>query len=228
MTSAPASLRLILVGKQGAGKGTQAVRLSDHFGIPHISTGDVFRAAVSSGTDLGYRVKSVIDIGELVSDELTGEVVRERLSQSDAGNGFLLDGYPRNERQVADLDAMLAPNEVDLVIDLEVPTDVAIERLSSRRVCSNCGAIYGADNMPKNPLVCDICGGEVVQRDDDKPEAIRQRLALYEEQTSPMLSHYRQQGKVATVEGLGTADEVFARLVAAIEDGVALETTISN
>lgn len=218
------TLRLVLFGKQGAGKGTQAKRLSSHYGVPHISTGDVFRAEIASGSELGYRVKSIIEEGGLVSDELTNEVVKERLSQSDVADGFLLDGYPRTQTQVDGLSMMLAPDDVDLIVNLDIPTDVAIERLSSRRVCRNCGAIYGANHMPRNPLVCDVCGGEVIQRDDDKPEAIRQRLSVYESQSQPLLEYYDAKNKVVTVDALGEPDDVFNRLIAAIDDAVAAES----
>jgi adenylate kinase len=214
------SFRLILLGKQGAGKGTQAARLSEHYKIPHASTGDLFRAAVGSGTELGYRVKSILDSGHLVSDELTNEIVRERLQQPDVAEGFLLDGYPRTQSQVNALTEMLAPNEIDLVINLDIPDELAIARLSSRRVCRKNGHIYGADHLPKNPLICDICGSELIQRDDDKPDAIRKRLDLYEDQTAPILKHYGDLGKLVTVDGSGTVDEVFNKITSVIEDSL--------
>jgi adenylate kinase len=210
--------RLVLLGKQGAGKGTQCVRLSRHYVIPHISTGDMLRSAVKEGTDFGLRAKEVMDRGDLVSDEIMGGVVAERLAQDDALNrGYVLDGFPRTVPQAEVLAKITAAEPLDLVIDLAVPTEVVLERLASRRVCSDCGANYSVDHPPKYGWVCDNCGGEVVQRADDTPEAIQKRLDLYERETSPLVAWYAERKLMVEVDGLGPADEVTARLVAAVD-----------
>lgn len=210
--------RLVILGKQGAGKGTQCVRLARHYVIPHISTGDIFRAALRSGTDLGRRLKSYLDAGDLVPDEVTIEVVRDRLEQDDTKrHGFILDGFPRTIHQADQLSKLLAPDDVDLAIDLELPTEMAVERLASRRVCRDCQTIYGPSSMPSVDGVCDYCGGEVVQRDDDTEEAIRRRLALYEKETEPIITWYLERDMLVTVDGTGDADDVTSRLVRAID-----------
>jgi adenylate kinase len=210
--------RLVLLGRQGAGKGTQCVRLSRHFVIPHISTGDMLRAAVKEGTEFGLKAKEVMDRGDLVSDEIMGGVVRERLSQDDAlGRGYVLDGFPRTVPQAELLAEVTEDAPLDLVIDLVVPTDVVLERLAARRVCVDCNTNYSVDQPPKYGWVCDNCGGEVVQRDDDTPAAIQKRLDNYERATAPLIAWYSDRKLLVEVDGLGAADEVTARLVAAID-----------
>jgi adenylate kinase len=212
--------RLVLLGRQGAGKGTQCVRLSRHYVIPHISTGDMLRSAVKEGTEFGLKAKEVMDRGELVSDEVMGGVVDERLASDDTHNrGYVLDGFPRTVGQaeaLAEITAGLgAPLHV--VVDLEVAEDIVIERISKRRVCVDCGTNYSVDSPPKYPWTCDNCGGEVQQRDDDTEEAIRHRLELYSKQTAPLIAWYGERDLLEIIDGLGPTDDVTARLIASID-----------
>ena len=210
--------RLVLLGKQGAGKGTQCVRLARHYVVPHISTGDMFRAAVKSGSEFGQKAREFMDAGELIPDDVVIGVVRERLDQDDTkSRGFILDGFPRNTFQADALAKILAPRGIDLCIDLEVPTEDVLRRLASRRVCSTCGTNFSTEVPPKHNWTCDMCGGEVVQREDDTEEAIRRRLVLYEEQTAPLITWYLQRDKLVAVDGLGSPDEVTLRIVRAID-----------
>jgi adenylate kinase len=210
--------RLVVLGKQGAGKGTQCVRLARHYVIPHISTGDMFRAAVKGGTEFGRKAKEYMDTGELVPDDVVIGVVRERLDQDDTKErGFCLDGFPRTVGQAEALERLLAPRGLDLVLDLEVPTDVVLRRLAGRRVCQDCGSNYSMDNPPKSAWICDSCGGEVVMREDDTEAAIRRRLDLYEKETAPLIAWYMRADKLVAVDGIGTPDEVTNRLVRAID-----------
>lgn len=210
--------RLILLGRQGAGKGTQCVRLSRHFVVPHISTGDTLRAAVREGTELGVMAKRVMDEGGLVSDEIMVGLVRERLSQPDAlGRGYILDGFPRTVPQAEALDSITTDLPIDVVLDLDVPRELVLERLSARRVCRDCGTNYVARGGEKLPWICEVCGGDVMQRDDDTPEAIDHRLDLYEQQTSPLIEYYSRNGRLAVIDGVGHPDEVFRRLTQAVD-----------
>jgi adenylate kinase len=210
--------RLVILGKQGAGKGTQCVRLARHYVVPHISTGDMFRAAVRVGTEFGRRAEEYMNAGELIPDEVVIGVVRERLQQDDTvRRGFILDGFPRTVQQAEALQDMLMPRAVDLVIDLEVDTELVLRRLADRRVCETCGANYSVATPPKHHWTCDHCGGEVVQRDDDTEAAIRRRLKLYEEQTAPLIVWYEQAGRMIKVHGMGTPDDVTSRLVRTID-----------
>jgi adenylate kinase len=210
--------RLILLGRQGAGKGTQCVRLSRHFVVPHISTGDMLRAAVREGTELGVMAKRVMDQGGLVGDEIMVGIVRERLSQSDAvGRGYILDGFPRTVPQAQALDEITAPLPINVVLDLDVPRELVLERLSARRVCRDCGTNYVAAGVEKLPWICEVCGGDVMHRDDDTPEAITQRLDLYEQQTSPLIEYYSSEGRLAVIDGVASPDEVFRRLTTAVD-----------
>ncbi len=209
--------RLVLLGRQGAGKGTQCVRLSRHYVVPHISTGDMLRAAVREGTEFGLKAKEVMDRGDLVSDDIMGGVVRERLDSDDTRNGYILDGFPRTVPQAEVLGDITREQPLDLVIDLVVPTEVVLERLAARRVCVDCNTNYSVDSPPKYGWVCDNCGGEVVQRADDTPEAIQKRLDLYERETAPLIAWYRERGLLVEVDGLGPAEEVTGRLVEAID-----------
>ncbi len=211
-------VRLVVLGKQGAGKGTQCVRLSHHYVVPHISTGDMLRREVKSQTPFGLRAKKLMDDGELIPDELVMEMVASRLSERDArARGFILDGCPRTIAQAEQLDEILAPDRLDLVIDLEVPTDVVLQRLASRRVCVDCGTNYSVTSPPSVNWTCDVCGGEVVQREDDTEEAIRRRLELYERATAPLVDYYERAGILARVDGTGSAGEVTQRCVQAID-----------
>jgi adenylate kinase len=210
--------RLVILGKQGAGKGTQCVRLARHYVVPHISTGDMFRAAVKSGTEFGQRAKQYMDAGELIPDEVVVGVVRERLDQDDTlHRGFILDGFPRTVQQAEALTVMLAPQDIDMAIDLDVDTDIVLRRLASRRVCSTCGANYSTESPPKYDSTCDTCGGEVVQRDDDKEDAIARRLKLYEDETAPLIEWYLERDKLVVIDGSGSPDRVTDRLVGAID-----------
>jgi adenylate kinase len=210
--------RFIILGKQGAGKGTQCARLKLHYVVPHISTGDMFRAALKAGTEMGKVLGSYMETGELVPDEVTIGIVQERLDSHDAlHRGFILDGFPRNAAQAEKLSKLLAPGDIDLAVDLELPTEIALERLASRRVCRGCGTNYSTSRPPTVGWTCDVCEGEVIQRDDDNEEAIKRRLVLYEQETEPLIAYYLERDKLVTVDALGTEDEVFARLVRAID-----------
>jgi adenylate kinase len=210
--------RLVLLGRQGAGKGTQCVRLSRHYVIPHISTGDMLRSAVKDGTEFGRKAKEIMDRGELVSDEIMGGVVDERLRQDDTHNrGYILDGFPRTVGQAELLGKITEDRPLDLVIDLVVPVEVVLERLAARRVCTDCATNYSVDNPPRYGWVCDNCGGDVVQRDDDKPAAIQKRLDEYERETAPLIDWYRDRGLLEVVDGLGATDEVTQRLYDVID-----------
>jgi adenylate kinase len=210
--------RLIVLGKQGSGKGTQCVRISQHYGIPHISTGDMLRAAVKSGSALGARVQSTMEAGELVSDDIILEVMAERLGEDDAaGRGFVLDGFPRTVGQANRLDEILKPSAIDVVVSLEIPTSVVVGRIAQRRTCSVCGRVYATSAPPKVDWTCDACGGEVVQREDDTEEAVTRRLALYDAQTAPLIARYAAAGRLVPVDANGTVEEVAARLLALVE-----------
>lgn len=213
-------MRLVIFGPQGAGKGTQAARIAEKYGILAVSTGDIFRAAVSEGSELGRRVLEYVNAGRLVPDELTIEVVRERLSRPDARDGFLLDGFPRNVVQAEALDGMLAERgqALDAALVIEVPEEVSLRRITGRRACSRCGTNYSLDAPPRHDWVCDRCGGRVEARTDDLDEAvIRERLRAYHEQTEPLKAYYAARGLLRSVDGAsGTPDQVFDRIVAVL------------
>ena len=212
-------VRLVVLGKQGAGKGTQCVRLSHHYVVPHVSTGDMLRAEAKSRSELGLRLKAVMDRGELIPDELIMEMVAHRLSEGDTrARGFILDGCPRTIAQAAELEEILQPDRLDAVLDLEVPTSVVLRRLASRRVCVDCGANYSVTAPPTVNWTCDVCGGEVVQREDDTEEAIRRRLELYERQTAPLVAWYDDRKLLARVSGTGQPDTITRACVEAIEE----------
>ena len=212
-------VRLVVLGKQGAGKGTQAVRVARHYVVPHISTGDMFRAAAKSGTPFGKRAADYMANGELIPDDVVLGVVMERLEQKDAkGRGYVLDGFPRTVTQAQALaEGIGVPSEQPLVVDLEVPTEVVLQRLAARRVCTDCGANYSTSTPPKTDWICDVCGGEVVQREDDTEAAIRRRLDLYEEQTEPLIAWYLERRQLSTVDGLGDPDRVTERVIRTID-----------
>ena len=213
----PSGHRLIIFGRQGAGKGTQSERLAAHYDIPHISTGDMLRAAVRDGTAFGLKAKEYMDAGKLLPDDIMVGLVAERLGQPDAAKGWLLDGYPRTPGQADALTEVTADAPFDVAVNLEVPESVVIERISSRRVCSNCGAIYSTSRPPTSDWTCDRCGGEVVQRDDDTEAAVRSRLADYQAQTAPLIPWFADRDALVTVDGDNDPDTVFAELVAAID-----------
>lgn len=211
-------MRLVIFGPQGAGKGTQGERIAEKYGIPDIATGEIFRWALKGETALGLQVREYVEAGKLVPDELTIEVVRERLQADDCKEGFLLDGFPRSLRQAEALDLMLADMgcSLDGALVIEVPEEVSLHRLLGRRVCPDCGKNYHVDSPPENDWTCDRCGGKVVPRSDDKEEAIVRRLRLYHEQTEPLKAYYESRGLLRTVAGNGSPDEVFARIAAAL------------
>ncbi|MQY13295.1 adenylate kinase [Streptomyces sp. RB5] len=213
-------MRIVLVGPPGAGKGTQAAYLAKNLSIPHISTGDLFRANISQGTELGLRAKSYMDAGQLVPDEVTIGMAQDRMEQPDATGGFLLDGFPRNVAQAEALDEMLkdAGMKIDAVLDLEVPEDEVVKRIAGRRICRNDSAhVFHVEyNAPKKAGVCDTCGGELYQRDDDSEDTVRKRLEVYHTQTEPIIEYYQSQGLVTTISALGTVTEVTQRAMAAL------------
>ena len=210
--------RLIILGRQGAGKGTQCVRLSRHYVVPHISTGDMLRAAAREGSELGRMAKEVMDAGGLVGDEIMIGLVDERLRKPDADSrGYILDGFPRTVAQAEALDRITAEKPLNVVIDLDVPREIVLERISSRRVCRDCGTNYTAQGDEPSPWICDVCGGDVQQRADDTPEAVNRRLDLYETQTAPLIEYYSSRGALAVVNGVGHPDHVFKRLTDVIE-----------
>jgi adenylate kinase len=212
--------RLVILGKQGAGKGTQAIRLSQHFDVPRISTGDMFRLLGDSG--VGRKAQKYMKTGDLVPDEVVNEMVGQRLEELDAAeHGFIMEGFPRNVAQAEALDAMLSPHHVDLVIALDVPTGVVLKRLAGRRVCTVCGINYSVDAPPKENWTCDQCGGEVVQRDDDTEAAIFRRLDHYDKQTAPLVAWYLATDRLAAVDGEGDPDTVTSRLLRAIDNRLA-------
>jgi len=212
-------LRLVIFGPPGAGKGTQAKMLSEKLGVPHIATGDIFREAVKAGTELGRLAKQYMDRGELVPDEVVIGIVEERLRRPDCSKGFILDGFPRTIKQAEVLDEMLQKMGVklDAVVNLEVSEDEVVKRISLRRTCRNCGAIYHLiTNPPKKEGVCDKCGGELYQRDDDREETVRSRLRVYRQQTEPLLKFYEQRGLLKNVDGEKRIEEVFKEILAAL------------
>ncbi len=214
-------MRIVLVGPPGAGKGTQAHVLAKTLSIPHISTGDLFRANISQGTPLGVEAKSYMDAGRLVPDEVTIGMAKDRMLQPDAAKGFLLDGFPRNLGQAEALDAFLAEQGIALdgVLDLEVSEDEVVKRIAGRRLCRNDGAhvFHVVYNPPRTEGVCDECGGELYQRSDDTEEAVRVRLEEYHSKTEPIIGYYQEQGLLVTIPALGKVDEVTERAVAALE-----------
>lgn len=205
-------MNLILMGLPGAGKGTQAERIKETLGIPHISTGDMFRSAIKEGTELGKQAKSFMDAGDLVPDDVTIGIVDERLSKKDARGGFLLDGFPRTTAQAEALDQMLehSSRSLDAVLYIEVDESLLLERLTGRRVCPNCGATYHVEfNPPKTDGVCDVCGNELQQRQDDTEETVKARLNVNKEQQQPLIEFYRDKGILQTVDGNQEIGDVF-------------------
>ena len=214
-----AGVRLVVLGKQGAGKGTQCVRLSHRYAVPHISTGDMLRAAVRARTPLGIEAESLMTTGELLPDELITRVVDERLTERDASTrGFILDGYPRTVTQATMLEGILnETHKLHCVVNLDVPTDQVLQRLVSRRTCVDCGAIYSTNQPPIQGWVCDTCGGEVVQRPDDTAEVIMTRLQAYERETLPLIDFYEERGLLETIDGTREPDDVLRATVETVE-----------
>jgi adenylate kinase len=208
----------VVLGKQGAGKGTQCVRLSHHYVVPHVSTGDMLRSEVKSRSSLGQRAAELMDQGELIPDEMVMEMVGGRLTERDTtGRGFVLDGCPRTTGQAESLEKIVEPFGLDMVIDLQAPTSLVMKRLASRRVCVDCGANYSTAAPPLVNWTCDVCGGEVVQRPDDTEEAIERRLNLYEEETAPLIDWYKKRELLVEINGTGSPDAVTRRVVGAID-----------
>jgi adenylate kinase len=213
-------MRIVLVGPPGAGKGTQAAFLAKNLSIPHISTGDLFRANISRQTELGKLAKSYMDRGELVPDEVTIAMAKDRMEQPDAEGGFLLDGFPRNVSQAEALDEMLQAEDMRLdgVLDLEVPEEEVVKRIAGRRICRNDSAhvFHVSYKAPRKDGVCDVCGGELYQRDDDSEETVRKRLEVYHTQTEPIIDYYKVQGLVVTISALGKVEDVTGRAMEAL------------
>lgn len=213
-------MKLILLGPPGAGKGTQAKMLTERYRIPQISTGDILRAAVKDGTPMGIQAKACMDAGQLVPDEVVVGIVRERLQQPDCAAGFILDGFPRTVAQAEALRATLAElgKELDAVISLEVDVEALVERLTGRRTCKNCGRGYHLRfDPPASPGVCDACGGELFQRDDDQEATIRKRLQVYEDQTAPLTGYYQGHGLLTGIDGMQEMGAVQEQIVAALQ-----------
>ena len=212
-------MRLILLGPPGAGKGTQAVRLVKHYGIPQISTGDILRKAVKDGTELGTLAKKYMDKGELVPDEVVIGIIRDRITEPDCEKGYILDGFPRTIAQAEALDEMLEKMgaRIDHVVNISVADEEIIKRLTGRRTCSNCGAGYHVlFDPPKQEGICDKCGGKLIQRDDDKEETIRARLEVYRQQTEPLIKYYEAKQLLRTIPGEGSMEEIFNAILKAL------------
>lgn len=206
-------MKMIFLGPPGAGKGTQAAGVSAHFHVPHISTGDMFRSAIKNATPVGLEAKRYLDAGELVPDSVVIDMVRERLAMTDAENGYLLDGFPRTVDQAAALDTFAAP---DVVVDIEVPDERLLARLTGRRVCGQCKGTFHISKLA-DETVCPICGGELYQRDDDKPETIATRLNAYHAQTEPLVEYYEKMDKLRRVDGDSKPEDVFKAILASLE-----------
>ncbi|MBE8540306.1 adenylate kinase [Geoglobus acetivorans] len=213
-------MNLILLGPPGAGKGTQAKRIVEKYGIPQISTGDMLRDAVAKGTELGKKAKEYMDKGELVPDEVVIGIVKERLMQPDCENGFILDGFPRTINQAEALDDILDEmnRKIDAVINIAVPDEEILKRIVYRRICKECGAVYNLIySPPKVDGKCDKCGGDLYQRDDDKEETVKERLRVYREQTAPLIDYYSRKGSLQNVDGTKNIEEVWSQIVALLE-----------
>lgn len=213
-------MKIIMLGAPGAGKGTQAKKIAEKYSIPHISTGDIFRANIKEGTELGKKAKEYMDKGALVPDELVCDLVVDRISQEDAKNGYVLDGFPRTIPQAEALDAALTKigEKVDYAIDVDVPDDNIINRMSGRRACVACGGTYHIEfNPTKAEGVCDACGGQLILRDDDQPETVKNRLKVYHEQTQPLIEYYTKKDILKSVDGTQDMSKVFDSIVGILE-----------
>lgn len=213
-------MKIIMLGAPGAGKGTQAKKLAERYHIPHISTGDIFRANIKEGTELGSKAKGYMDQGLLVPDDLVIDLVVDRLAWEDAKEGYVLDGFPRSIPQAEALSGALKAKDekIDAAVDIEIPDQDIIERMGGRRACLKCGATYHIVNIP--PRVegkCDVCGSDLVLRDDDKPETVKKRLDVYHEQTQPLIEYYKNEGVLKEVDGTLTMEEVFLEIVKVLE-----------
>ena len=209
-------MKIIMLGAPGAGKGTQAKMIADKYGVPHISTGDIFRANIKNGTELGMEAKKYMDQGLLVPDELTVRILLDRVAQDDCKNGYVLDGFPRTIPQAEVLDSELTKlgDHIDYAINVDVPDENIVKRMSGRRACLTCGATYHIEHVPpKKEGICDVCGSELVLRDDDKPETVKNRLSVYHEQTQPLIDYYAKKNVLAEVDGTKDMEDVFNDIV---------------
>lgn len=215
-------MKIIMLGAPGAGKGTQAKMIAEKYGIPHISTGDIFRANIKNGTELGMEAKKYMDQGLLVPDELTVKILLDRVAQADCANGYVLDGFPRTIPQAEVLDKALSGlgDAIDYAINVDVPDENIVRRMSGRRACVTCGATYHIEHVPpRKEGVCDKCGAELILRDDDKPETVLNRLKVYHDQTQPLIEFYTAKGVLRTVDGTMDMKDVFAAIVAILGQG---------
>ena len=210
-------MKIVRLGAPGAGKGTHDTRLSDDYGIPHLSTGDIFRANLTAGTPLGLKAKEYMDKGLLVPDELVCDLVADRVKQDDCKNGYLLDGFPRTVVQAEAFDKFLKENgeTLSVVLNIQAPFEDLFNRAAGRRVCKQCGKTYNVVSLPpKTEGICDVCGSELIHRADDQPETVRNRLKVYEDQTSPLVEYYTESGRIANVDGGRSVPEVFEEICA--------------
>lgn len=213
-------MKVVMLGAPGAGKGTQAKMIASKYNVPHISTGDIFRANIKEGTELGKKAKSYMDQGLLVPDELVVDLVVDRLQQEDCSNGYVLDGFPRTIPQAEALDAALSKlgTKLDSALDIDVADEFIVNRMGGRRACLTCGATYHVVNIPpKTEGICDTCGGELVLRDDDKPETVVKRLSVYHEQTQPLIDYYKNSGILVTLDGTQDMNDVFTSICAVLD-----------
>jgi adenylate kinase len=207
-------MKLVIFGPPSAGKGTQAQKLAKKYGIPQVATGDLLREHVAKKTPIGLKVKAILDAGKLGPDDLIVQIIKDRVSQPDARSGYLLDGFPRTMNQANELEKM---TDIDLVLNIGVDTELLVERAVGRRICPKCSAVYHVKfNASKKPGVCDKCGSGLIQRDDDKEETVRKRLKVYQDQTAPLIEHYRKKGKIVDIDGSLGIDGVFEQMVRAI------------
>ena len=209
-------MKIVVLGAPGAGKGTQAKMIAERYGIPHVSTGDIFRANIKNGTELGREAKAYMDKGELVPDELTVRILLDRVAQDDCKNGYVLDGFPRTIPQAETLKKELdrLGESIDFAIDVDVPDENIVKRMGGRRACVNCGATYHIEHVPpKKEGICDVCGSELILRDDDKPETVQNRLNVYHSQTQPLIDFYTAEGVLKTVDGTQDMKDVFNAIV---------------
>lgn len=213
-------MKIIMLGAPGAGKGTQAKMIAAKYSIPHISTGDIFRANIKEGTELGKKAKEYMDNGQLVPDELTVKILLDRVAKDDCKNGYVLDGFPRTipQAEVLDTEVSKLGEKIDYAIDVEVPDENIVKRMGGRRACVKCGATYHIEHVPpKKEGICDTCGSELILRDDDKPETVKERLNVYHKQTQPLIDFYNKKGILKSVSGTKDVNDVFADVVAILE-----------